>query len=111
MTHATLSLAERFASSAPVKKELDNLRRLAGGDELLEAAAGAIPEEAAAKGIPTVPQLKQRWGCVFVVDGDRDKPLESDLNEVLGGAIASLGLDVTCLEPGMLCRFCSRPLV
>ncbi|CAN0454633.1 unnamed protein product, partial [Scytosiphon promiscuus] len=64
VTHATLSLAERFASSAPIKKELDNLRRLAGGDELLEAAAGSIPEEAAAKGIPTFLQLKQRFSVV-----------------------------------------------
>lgn len=62
MTHATLSLAERFATSAPVKRELDNLRRLAGGDPLLEAAAASIPEDAAARGIPTPMQLKQRCG-------------------------------------------------
>ncbi|CAN0158567.1 unnamed protein product, partial [Ectocarpus fasciculatus] len=60
VTHATLSLTERFTSSAPIKKELDNLRRLAGGDALLEAAAESIPADAAAKGIPTVSQLKQR---------------------------------------------------
>ncbi|CAM9794793.1 unnamed protein product [Ectocarpus sp. 13 AM-2016] len=60
VTHATLSLTERFTSSAPIKKELDNLRRLAGGDPLLEAAAESIPANAAAKGIPTVSQLKQR---------------------------------------------------
>lgn len=66
VTHATLSLAERFSTSAPIKKELDNLRRLAGRDELLEAAAGSIPEEAAAKGIPTVAQLKQRYASAGV---------------------------------------------
>lgn len=63
MTHATLSLAERFATSAPIKNELDNLRRLAGGDPLLDAAAASIPRDAAAKGIPTALQLKQR--CVI----------------------------------------------
>ena len=62
VTHATLSLAERFATSAPIKKELDNLRQLAGGDPLLEAAAASIPQDAAVKGIPTPLQLKQR--CV-----------------------------------------------
>lgn len=60
VTHATLSLAERFATSAPIKRELDNLRKLAGGDPLLEAAAASIPQDAAAKGIPTPLQLKQR---------------------------------------------------
>lgn len=67
VTHATLSLAERFATSAPIKKELDNLRQLAGGDPLLEAAAASIPQDAAAKGIPTPLQLKQR--CVAAPRG------------------------------------------
>lgn len=68
VTHATLSLTERFTSSAPIKKELDNLRRLAGGDPLLEAAAESIPADAAAKGIPTVSQLKQRHVFVQIAD-------------------------------------------
>lgn len=60
VAYAALALAESFATSKPVKAELENLRRLAGGDELLEAAVAAIPEKAAAKGIPTLDQLRNR---------------------------------------------------
>lgn len=67
VTHATLALTERFATSAPIKKELDGLRRLARGDALVEAAVGSISQEAAAKGIPTVSQLKQRFDFGFVL--------------------------------------------
>lgn len=60
MAYAALALAERFASSKPIKRELDNLRSLAAGDQLLEAAASSIPEAAAKKGIPTLEQLRAR---------------------------------------------------
>lgn len=61
LSHAALALVETFSRSGPIKAELDNLKALAPGDALLEAAAGSIPADAAAKGIPTIPQLKQRY--------------------------------------------------
>ncbi|CAN0124888.1 unnamed protein product, partial [Hapterophycus canaliculatus] len=102
VTHATLSLAERFASSAPIKKELDNLRRLAGGDELLEAAAGSIPQEAAAKGIPTIPQLKQRFGVVKAECRRAALVPEQAGNGMVGQLVASALSKLTFAPKGMV---------
>lgn len=68
LSHAALALVETFSRSGPIKAELDNLKALAPGDALLEAAAGSIPADAATKGIPTIPQLKQRYGFVDFVE-------------------------------------------
>ncbi|CAM9108498.1 unnamed protein product [Discosporangium mesarthrocarpum] len=64
VSYAALSLAEKVGTSEPIKEELASLRELVGGDELVEAAVESIPEEAASRGIPTLSQLRNRFGTV-----------------------------------------------
>ncbi|CAM9760200.1 unnamed protein product [Chrysoparadoxa australica] len=64
ITAAALALAEAFSTSGPLGAELDALKVLSAGDELLGTALSSIPAPAAKSGIPTVEQLRVRFDTV-----------------------------------------------
>ncbi|CAM9968432.1 unnamed protein product, partial [Choristocarpus tenellus] len=82
--------------------QLVSLRELAGGDELVESAVSAIPEEAAAKGIPTLPQLRDRFRTVHG-ECRRVSLVPEQAGSGLGGQIwGSILAKVTMAPSGMV---------
>lgn len=61
---AVLALERAFASTAPLRAEVDALRGLCVGDELLSTLLDAIPTAALETGVPSTPDLRARFHVV-----------------------------------------------